>query len=205
MVTHLLLLDGIGHKAAFVIVGHGARQYYLFAFLIAGPQLLRYLVLVVAYYIIGYVQNSLRTAVVLLQLHHHHVFIVVLELKDVLHRSAAEGIDALRIITHHADILMACAQHFYDGVLGQVGILVLIYKYVAKTVLVLSQRFREVCEQCVHLQQQIIKVHCSVLKALFCIGHIYIAYKRAVAARIFRLYVAVGLVHGRLYEAVLRS
>ncbi len=56
-------------------------------------------------------------AVVLLQLHDFHVLIVVLELQDVLHRGAAERIDALRIVAHHADVLVHRAQHLDDGIL----------------------------------------------------------------------------------------
>ncbi len=80
MIAHLLFLNGISHKAAFVIVGHGAGKYYLIALFVVRPQLFWYLVFVVAYYVVGYVQYGLCTTVILFQLHHFHILIVVLEL-----------------------------------------------------------------------------------------------------------------------------
>ncbi len=46
---------------------------------------------------------------------------------------------------------MTRTQHFYNGVLRQVSILVLIDHYVLEAALVLGQRIREMSEQHIHL------------------------------------------------------
>ena len=143
MVAHLLFLYSVRHKPALIIIRHGPRQHYLFAFCITCPQILGYLVFIIAYHIIGYVQYCLRAAVVLLQLHYFHILIIVLELQNVLHRGPAKRVDALCIVSHYAYVLMSCPQHFYDRILCKVRILVLIYKYILETSLVFCQRLRK--------------------------------------------------------------
>ena len=52
--------------------------------------------------------------------------VVLLEIEDVLDLGAAEGIYRLRVVTHHAYIIMSLTELLQDEVLSQVGVLVLV-------------------------------------------------------------------------------
>ncbi len=93
--------------------------------------------------LVGGIQYVGRGAVVLLQLNHFYIVIIALKLQDVLNGGAAKRIDALGIVAHHAHIFMRRTQQLDDLVLRRVGILVLVYEYVLKLVLVLVQGFRK--------------------------------------------------------------
>src|SRR6185437_14800270 len=143
MIAQPLFLYGVGYEPAFVIIRHQPYQPDLFAGSIFGPQVFGDLPLVVADDLVGYVQNALRAAVVLLQLDHLHVIIVLLELKNVLDGRSPEAIDALRVVADDADVLMRGAQQFNDLVLRGVRILVLVDKDVFELVLEFVKALRK--------------------------------------------------------------
>ncbi len=70
---------------------------------------------------------------------------------------------------------------------ADVGILVLIYQDVLEAVLILRQHFREARQQLVHLEEQVIKIHCAVAEAAIRVALVNLADHRAAAAGIFRL------------------
>ena len=143
MISEPLLLDGIRHKFPFFVIGHQSHQPDLFPRRIFRPEVLWYLSLIIPDHFIGHVEYALGASVVLFQLHHLHIIIVFLELKNILDRSAAETVDALRVIAHHADIFMCGAQQFDDLILRRVGILVLVDQDVFELMLEFVQAFRE--------------------------------------------------------------
>ncbi len=100
-----------------------------------------------------------RGAVVLLQLEFLHLRVIVLEIEDVLDIGAAKTVDALRIIAHHADVLMAGGQFLYNQVLGVVGVLILIHHDMAETFLIFEQRFGKIPEKHVGVEQQVVEIH----------------------------------------------
>jgi hypothetical protein len=114
--------------------------------------------------LIGCLDDVLRRAVVLLQLEYFQIREIFLEVKYVIYRSSAEGIDRLRIIAHDSDILKYIGDALHNRVLEEVGILKLIYQYVLKFVLVLIQHIRKALQYLVRFEQQVIKVHCATLE-----------------------------------------
>ena len=76
-----------------------------------------------------------------------------------------EGINALRIVAHYADPVVSCSQLAYDGVLGQVGVLVLVHQDVVEVGTVFLEHVRMVAEQQEGVEQQVIEVHGSRLAA----------------------------------------
>src|SRR6476620_4456135 len=137
MVAQLLLLYGIGYKLALIIVCHRSNQLYLFTCSILCKKCFRYLAFIILDDLIGDTQNVLSAAVVLFQFDHLHFIIVFLELQYVLYGGTTERVNALGIITNHANIFMHCTQQLNDLVLRGVGILVLIDQDVLEFVLVL--------------------------------------------------------------------
>ena len=100
-----------------------------------------------------------RGAVVLFEFEELRVGVILFEIEDVLNVGPAEGVNALGIVPHHADIFMHRPQLLDDEVLGKVGVLVLVDKDVLEAVLVLAEQVGEITQQDIHLEKQIVKVH----------------------------------------------
>ena len=100
-----------------------------------------------------------RGAVVLFEFEELRVGVILFEIEDVLNVGPAEGVNALGIVPHHADIFMHRPQLLDDEVLGKVGVLVLVDKDVLEAVLVLAEQVGKITQQDIHLEQQVVKVH----------------------------------------------
>jgi hypothetical protein len=66
---------------------------------------------------------------------------------------SAKSIDTLGIVTYHADVLVYCRQFFGDQVLGNVGILKLVYHHVFEALLVLVEYFEMIPEEHVGIEE----------------------------------------------------
>ena len=84
----------------------------------------------------GGFEDGAGRAVVLLQLDDLGVGIVTLEVEDVAHVGAAEAIDALVVVAHHAQVAVLRGQQVEQVILRHVGVLVLVHHDVAQAVLV---------------------------------------------------------------------
>ena len=110
----LVLLRGVGrqpHRRARPVLG---EQALLLAADVVGDQLG------------GHAQDPLRAAVVLLQPDDVDLGKVPLELQDVVQVRAAPAVDRLVRVAGHRQVRMVDRQRPGDGVLGQVGVLVLV-------------------------------------------------------------------------------
>ena len=90
--------------------------------------------------------NVLRRAVVLLQLEKFALRIIVAEIQDVLDFGATERVDALRIVAHHANILVLLRQLFDNQILRIIGILILIDQNITETLLIFVENVGVVAE-----------------------------------------------------------
>ena len=108
---------------------------------------------------VGRLHDVLGGAVVLLQLEDLQLRVVALEIEDVGDVGAAEGVDALGVVAHHADVALLGRQLAGDEVLRVVGVLVLVHHHEPEQVLVLVQHVGMVPEQHVGLEQQVVEVH----------------------------------------------
>ena len=86
------------------------------------------------------------------------VLVVLLEIEDVLYLGAAEGVDALGVVPHHADVAVD-GQLPYDYVLRVVGVLVLVHHYVVEAAGDILQGIGIVAQQDVHVEQDVVEVH----------------------------------------------
>ena len=77
------------------------------------------------------------------------VWVIFLEIQDILDAGATERIYTLGIVAHHANVVVVSCQLFDDHVLRVVRILVLVNQNVFENALVLGQDFRMVPEQCI--------------------------------------------------------
>ncbi len=150
--------DGLLNLFCLIPLGEGFDEHHVLPFLIIGPELLLQLVLILLDDGVGQLQNRLRGAVVLLQPHHRGVRIVALKRQDVADVRPAEGVDALRIIAHHADVFMPRREELSQLVLGVVGILVLIDVEVPPAPLVFFEDVRMRLEQLDGFDEEVIEV-----------------------------------------------
>ena len=91
-----------------------------------------------------------------------------LEIKDVLNGSAAEAVDALVIIAHHADVLFRAGEEAHQTELRHTGVLILVHQQIAVFVLVEIPHILVLGQQLHSLVDQVVKVECSgFLQALF--------------------------------------
>ena len=187
MVAEFLLLYGVCYELAFIIVRSRSHQPDLLPMVVIGPQLLGDLPLVVADDLVGHLEDVLGGPVILLQFHEVHLIVILLELQDVLDGGPAEGVDGLRIVAHHAHVLVHGAQQFDHFILRRVGILVLIDQDVAEFVLVGVEGFGHLHQQLVELEQQVIEIHGPVLETTGHIGLVDLRDRGAVGAHVLLL------------------
>ena len=144
MQVHLVLVDALGHQLALFVVGGGLQHLNQRAFLVLRKNVLAQLGLVVLDDRVGRLHDVLGGAVVLLQLEDLQLGVVLLEVQNVLNISAPEGVDALRVVAHHADVAVLGGQLARNQVLGVVRVLVLIHHHELEQVLVLVEHRRVV-------------------------------------------------------------
>ena len=132
---------------------------HLGSFLVVGPDFLGNPVLVMFDDGVGKLHDMLGGTVVLLQFELDRFRVVVLEIQYVLDIGPPETVDALGIVAYHADVLVSGGQFLYDEVLGIVGVLVLVHHDILESLLVFEQDFREIAEEHIGVEQQIVKVH----------------------------------------------
>ena len=178
-------------------------QLYFGAGFGLGEALLWNPVVVVRNHAVGSVHDVLGRAVVLLQAEQFRFRIVLSEAEDVLDTGAPETVDALRVVTDHADILVGFGKPPDNQVLGEVGILVLVDEYVAESCCNGLPNIRMVFQQDVHIEQDIVKIHGSGLLALFRVAGKDLYQASATCGTVFFHQLRIVPVAGHRVEVVL--
>ena len=150
------------------------------------------------------VDDRLCRTVVLFQFEKLCAGKVLLEAQDILDLRAAERVDALRVVAHHADVAVQLAEPPDDDVLREVGVLVLVHENVAELVLVLREYLREVAHQDIRVQQQVVEVHRAVLAAFARVQFVNVEELRNPLLAVFGLQRTVRLVGLRRDQVVFR-
>ena len=156
---HLVAEDTVGHHGAFLGVAVGVDEADELAFLLVAPHLFLDLVFVVGDDAVRRVDDVLGGAVVLFQADEFVVGVVVLEVEDVLDVGATEGVDALGVVTYHAEVFEQSGDTLHDEVLGVVGVLVLVDEDELEVVLVFVKHVGVVTEQDVGEIEDVVEVH----------------------------------------------
>ena len=131
----------------------------------------------------GRVQDGLRGAVVLLELHDLAVGIVRLEIEDVAQVGAPPGVDALVVVADHRQVAVLGCQVTAEQVLGAVGVLVLVDVDLLPAALVLRQHVRVLLEQEHGAHQEVVEVDRVVLAELALIGLVHLRRRLVVVVR----------------------
>ena len=144
----------------------GADEADLFAFLPYRAALLRDAALIAGDHGIRRADNLLRRAVIALETEDAAAGEILLKAQNVADIRTAEGIDRLRIVADHAEVAMLPRQCQQNLVLRQVRVLILVDEDVVETRRDLRPCLREVTQQHVHIQQDIIEIHHPAAAAL---------------------------------------
>ena len=129
--------------------------------------------------------------------------IVLLEVEDVLDLGSTEGIDGLRVITHHTDVLMELTQLLQDEILREVGVLILVDHDVVETSGDGHEGLLAVAKQYVHIQKDIIEIHHSRKLALMGITLVNIHDARLLCGGIVLLCRRIATICARSHQVVL--
>ena len=80
-------------------------------------------------------------AVVLLQADGTGACILLFKVEDIINIRAAETVDTLVIVAHHADVAVAARQQRSQAVLEMVGILILVDQHIAELAAIVFPHF----------------------------------------------------------------
>ena len=122
------------------------------------PEFLFLSAAVVGNHLVGRVQNTLGGTVILLQFNHFRAWKRLLKVQNIHDVRAAEFIDRLIIVSHHADIPVFFRQELYKTKLHGIGILILINQDIAESFLIAFQHIRSLLEKLHGKHQKIIKI-----------------------------------------------
>ena len=146
---------------------------------------------------VGGFHYALRAAIVAFQLEESGTFVSVGEIEYIVDIGTTEGIDALRIIAHHAKALFLLRELPDDLLLGVIGILVLIHKHEIEKVDILLPHVAMVSKEAEGVAQQVIKVHGVGLQAssLILLEDVsYLGHPRSTVS--LRLIMVIGILSG---------
>ena len=194
----------VHHHLALLHVAVGLEDADGLAKVFLGKHVLVYLPLVLAYQTVGGGHDGLRGAVVLLQLENACAGIGLGEVEDIVDVGPAEGVDALRIVAHHADVLVVLGQLEHDAVLGHIRVLILVHEDVAELLLVAGQHVGMVAEEQEGIEQQVVEVHRVGLAATLPVAAIDVAQSRYLGRAVVLIRFLVAGIVGRRHEVVLR-
>ena len=107
---------------------------------------------------VGGIQNVLCGAVILLQTDGPGPGVLLFKAEDVLDIGAPETVNALVVVTHHADVLPSSGQKVGQHILHVVGILVLVDKDVAELIPVVLQGLAVRLQQLHCVKDDVVKV-----------------------------------------------
>ena len=98
------------------------------------------------------------------------------------------------IITHDADVLVHSSQLFGNQVLGNVGVLKLVYHHVFEALLVLVEHFEVVTKKDVGVEEQVVKVHGPGLEKALLVALVDLPHSWAEGSLVIGLHKGVVLV-----------
>ena len=151
--------DDIGDMAGLVLLVGGGIVVDLFAVAVLRPEGLALAAVVVFDDTVGGIQNIGGGTVVLFQTDGlgagEHLF----KVQNVFNRGAAEFVDGLVVVAHHADVVGAARQQTHQMELRNAGVLILVHDDIAEFLLVVFPRLGVLLQKPHGVKDQIVKVH----------------------------------------------
>ena len=165
-----VLTNDVRDMAGFILLVLGGVHLHLITLAIIRPQGLALALGVVLDDTVGCVEDVGGGAVVLLQTDGLSAGVEFFKVEDIFNGSAAETVDALVVIAHHADVALRPGEQTDQTELRHAGVLILVHQQVAVLVLVELPHVRVVGQQLHGLINQIVKIERTGLFQLFLVG-----------------------------------
>ena len=127
-------------------------------------------------------------AIVLLKLYNFRLRKILFKVKYISYVGSPPLVYALVVIADHAKVFVGLGEQFNDLILYVIGILIFVYHYICKSVLIVLQYFRVISENVICISEQIVKIHRIVVFKLFLILFIYVVYYLCLRCFAFQLY-----------------
>ena len=185
------------YHGSLLLVAVGGEIAQPVALFLLAVYLFGYLPGVVGDKAVGGFHYAPRAAIVAFQLEEPGTFVSVGEVEYIVDIGTTEGIDALRVIAHHANTLFLLRELPDDLLLGVVGVLVLIHKHEIEKVDILPPHVPMVSEEAEGVAQQVVKVHGVGLQAssLILLEDVsYLGHPRSTVS--LRLVMVIGILSG---------
>ena len=117
---------------------------------------------------IGRLQDGLGGAVVLLQADHLGCRVLLFKAENILNGGAPKAVDALVVVAHHADVLIAAREERGEKILQVVGVLVLVDEHIAELALIVASHILKLLQKLHGAQNDIVKIQgIGLLEARF--------------------------------------
>ena len=165
-----VLADNVRDMAGFILLVLGGVHLHLITLAIIRPQGLALALGVVLDDTVGCVEDVGGGAVVLLQTDGLGAGVEFFKVEDIFNGSAAETVDALVVIAHHADVALRPGEQTDQTELRHAGVLILVHQQVAVLILVEFPHVRVIGQQLHGLINQIVKIERTGLFQLFLVG-----------------------------------
>ena len=153
------LQDGRSDEGRFLLLRVGPHEADLLPFLAHRHALFRNTSFIIGNQCVGRIHDVPGGAVVALQAEGLRLREVLLEVQDVLDLGAAEGVDGLGVVPHHAQVPVHRRELLENQVLRVVGVLVLVHHDGVEPFGNRRQRIGTLLQQDVHVQEDIVEVH----------------------------------------------
>src|SRR6188508_2987073 len=113
-------------KTSFAVTVRRLIIKYPIASVVCGPELLLFLVDIVRNYGVGRIQNCLCRAIVLFKQNDLCLWEMMLKFEDVPDVGLSKTVNALRVVSDHADILLLLSQEFDERELQRIRVLIFV-------------------------------------------------------------------------------
>ena len=167
----------LGHMRGLVQLGIGLIAGNFCAVAVVCPQRFALARGVVANDAVGRVQNVGGRAVVLLQPDDPGAAEVLFKIQNILDGGAAEAVDALVVVAHHAHVLFGARQKAHQLELGHAGVLIFVHQHIAKAALVIFPHVCVLAQQPHRLVNQAVKIQRAGALQPRLVGRIHLCHQ----------------------------
>ena len=178
---------------------HKLAEMQFFSFCIFRPERFSLSFHIILNHLIRCIQNVLGRTIILFQANHLCIRENFLKSQNISDVGAAELVNRLVVISHHAEITVFICQKADKLKLGGIGILILIHHNILKPVLEIFQYIRAGAEKLHCFHNQIIKIQSIVLFQFFLVFLVHLGINIQALANIFhQRFLVIGIINRKI-------
>ena len=158
---------------AFFEIGIGTYYLYFVSLFFFGEYLFGYLLLVLGDEAVGRIDDILCGTVVSFEFEYFQSRVLFTQSEYIVDIRSPERVNALGIVAHHADVVVVFSQLADNEVLGEIGILILVYQDVGEQVAIVLQHVGVIPEKYIGIEQQVVEIHCPRHETALSVDTVY--------------------------------